>query len=153
MRRNIFSLAFVGSLILTGCGADTGDRAASGAGIGAGVGAVVGAVTGLSILEGVVIGAAVGGITGAVTDEDAINLGEPIWADADTPANKSAVSRVQAGLNRLGYQVGPTDGVFGPKTEAAVRSYQSDHDLLVDGRPTEELAQHIDAQLQLTAKN
>ena len=153
MKRNLFSLAIVGGLILTGCGDTTGDRAASGAGIGAGAGAVVGAVTGLSILEGVVIGAAVGGIAGAVTDEDTINLGEPIWADADTKANKSAVSRVQAGLNRLGYQVGPTDGLMGPKTEAAIRSYQSKHDLLVDGRSTEELAQHIDSQLKLAAKN
>jgi peptidoglycan hydrolase-like protein with peptidoglycan-binding domain len=107
----------------------------------------------LSILEGVVIGAAAGGIVGAVTDENTINLGEPIWADADTPANKSAVSRVQAGLNRLGYQVGPTDGVLGPQTEAAIRSYQSDHKLLVDGRPTEELAQHIDLQLQSAGKS
>ena len=153
MKRNIFSLAIVGSLILTGCGDTTGDRAASGAGLGAGAGAVVGAVTGLSILEGVIIGAAAGGVIGAVTDKDTINLGDPIWASADTPANKAAVSRVQAGLNRLGYVVGPTDGVLGQKTEAAIRSYQSDHDLLVDGRPTEELAQHIDAQLQLTAKN
>ena len=152
MKRNTFSLAVAGCLILTGCGADTGDRAASGAAIGAGAGAVVGAVTGLSILEGVVIGAAAGGIVGAVTDEDTINLGDPIWADADTPANKSAVSRVQAGLNRLGYQVGTTDGIFGPKTEAAIRSYQSDHALLVDGRPTAELAQHIDLQLQSSAK-
>jgi peptidoglycan hydrolase-like protein with peptidoglycan-binding domain len=153
MKRNIFSMAIAGCLILTGCGADTGDRAASGAGIGAGAGAVIGAVTGLSILEGVVLGAAAGGIVGAVTDEDTINLGEPIWADADTPANKSAVSRVQAGLNRLGYEVGPTDGVLGPKTEAAIRSYQSDHELLVDGRPTDELARHIDVQLQLAGKN
>ena len=152
MRRNIFSITIVGCFILAGCGADTGDRAASGAGIGAGVGAAIGAVTGLSILEGVVIGAAVGGVIGAVTDEDTINLGEPIWANAGTPANKSAVERVQAGLNRLGYQAGPTDGLLGPKTEAAIRSYQSDHELLVDGRPTEELARHIDLQLQLAGK-
>ena len=81
------------------------------------------------------------------------NLGEPIWANADKKANKSAISRVQAGLNRLGYEAGPTDGVFGPKTEAAIRGYQSDHELQVDGRPTEELARHIDLQLQLAGKN
>ena len=136
------------SLLLAGCGSSTGDRAASGAGIGAGVGAVVGAVTGLSILQGVLLGAAAGGLTGALTKDDVINLGDPIWATKDKPANKSAVARVQAGLQKLGYDPGSIDGVMGGKTETAIRAYQSDHGLLVDGRPTHELAQHIEQRLQ-----
>ena len=138
---------------LSACGSSTGDRAASGAGIGAAAGAVVGAVTGLSVVEGAVIGAAAGGILGAVTDEDTINLGDPIWAKGDQPANSAAVSRVQAGLARLGYSPGPADGVMGSQTETAIRSYQRDHGLLVDGRPTRELAQHIEQQLQLADSN
>lgn len=137
---------------LSACGSDTGDRVASGAGIGATAGAVVGAVTGLSVLQGVVIGAAAGGVIGGVTDESTINLGDPIWAKGDEPANNAAVSRVQAGLSRLGYNPGPIDGVMGPKTRSAIESYQRDHALVVDGRPTLELAQHIDNQLQV-AKN
>jgi putative peptidoglycan binding protein/YmgG-like glycine-zipper protein len=136
-------------LFVSACGSSTGDRAASGAGIGAGVGAAVGAVTGLSILEGAVIGAAAGGLLGGLTSEDTINLGDPIWAKDDKPANASAVSRVQAGLSRLGYDPGPVDGVMGRKTEMAIRSYQRDHHLTVDGRPTVELAQHLDSQLKL----
>jgi hypothetical protein len=138
---------------LTACGSSTGDRTASGAGIGAAAGAVVGAVTGVSVVHGVVIGAVAGGLLGGLTDEDTINLGDPIWADGDQPANNAAVSRVQAGLARLGYDPGPADGTMGPQTQTAIRTYQRDHSLLVDGRPTRELAQHIEQQLQLAENN
>lgn len=137
------------ALALTACGSSTGDRAASGAGIGAGIGAAVGAVTGLSILQGVVLGAAAGGLTGGLTDQSTIDLGDPIWAQGDQPANNAAVSRVQAGLTRLGYNPGPVDGAMGAQTTSAIEAYQRDHKLLVDGRPTAQLAQHIENQLQL----
>ena len=110
---------------------------------------MVGAVTGLSILQGVVIGGLAGGVVGGVTDADTINLGDPIWAENDKPANNVAVGRVQAGLARLGYEPGPVDGVMGAQTRSAIEAYQRDHALLVDGRPSVQLAQHIDNQLQL----
>lgn len=134
-------------LLLAACGTNTGDRAASGAGIGAGVGAAVGAVTGLSILQGVVLGAAAGGLTGGLTDASTINLGDPIWATDSRDANAAAVSRVQAALSRLGYDPGPVDGVYGPKTEQAIRLYQRNHGLREDGRATASLAQHMEGQL------
>ncbi len=149
MTRSALAFFLGMTLVVSACGSDTGDRAASGAGIGAGVGAVVGAVTGLSIVEGAMIGAAAGGLLGGFTDEDTINLGDPIWAEGDKPANSSAVNRVQSGLSRLGYDPGPVDGVMGSKTDAAIRNYQRDQKLLVDGRPTAELAQHIEEQLQI----
>ena len=139
-------------LALAACGSSTGDRTVSGAGIGATAGAVVGAVTGLSVLHGVLIGAAAGGLTGALTSEDTINLGDPIWAsDAGAPnrsANRSAVSRVQAGLAKLGYDPGPIDGVMGGRTRTAIEDYQEDNDLLVDGRATLDLARHIEGRIQ-----
>ncbi len=139
------SLLLIGALFfLNACGTDQKDRAASGAGIGAAAGAVVGAVTGLSILEGVLLGAAAGGLTGAMTSEDFVNLGDPIWASDDKPANRSAVARVQAGLTKLGYNPGPIDGIQGSKTTAAIKSYQSDNGLLVDGHATQQLAEHIE---------
>jgi peptidoglycan hydrolase-like protein with peptidoglycan-binding domain len=147
MKRGLSILLTCSFLIVGGCGTNTGDRAASGAGIGAGAGAVVGAVTGLSILEGALIGAAAGGLIGGFTDADVINLGDPIWADKEQSANRSAVMRVQAGLNKLGYDPGPIDGVMGPQTRSAIRSYQRDHGLAVNGRPTQSLARHIDGQL------
>jgi hypothetical protein len=147
------ALLLAAAVFLSACGSSTGDRAASGAGIGAAAGAVVGAVTGLSLLQGVVIGAAAGGVIGGVTDESTINLGDPIWAKGDQPANSAAVSRVQAGLTRLGYDPGPADGVMGTRTRTAIEAYQRDHGLLVDGRPTVQLAQHIDDRLKLADNN
>lgn len=133
---------------LSACGSTEGDRTASGAGIGAAGGAVLGAVTGMSILEGAVIGAAAGGATGYFTDEDTIDLGKPIWEDDDEAAGAQSgvVTRVQSGLAWLGYDPGPADGVMGPQTAEAIRRYQSDHGLLTDGRPTVQLAEHIEQQ-------
>ncbi len=127
------ALLLAAAFFLSACGSSTGDRAASGAGIGAAAGAVIGAVTGLSVLQGVVIGAVAGGVIGGVTDESTINLGDPIWATGDKPANNAAVSRVQAGLTRLGYSPGPADGIMGTRTKTAIEAYQRDHGLLVDG--------------------
>ena len=148
MRRSILALAAI--VLLSGCGSSTGDRAASGAGIGAAAGTLVGAVTGLSLVEGALIGAAAGGLTGGLTDQDTINLGEPIWAEktsnSDTASNQASLnltSDVQSGLTKLGYDPGPVDGQYGPKTQAAIESYQADNGLLTDGLVTSELAAHI----------
>ena len=152
MPRSTLALFLCATLVLSACGSSTGDRAASGAGIGAGAGAVVGAVTGLSILQGVLLGAAAGGLTGALTDADFINLGDPIWASKDKPANASAVARVQAGLAKLGYDPGPIDGVQGSVTTAAIKAYQRDNGLQEDGRATLDLATHIERKIE-TAQN
>ena len=152
MKRSALALLLSATLVVSACGSSTGDRAASGAGIGAGAGAVVGALTGLTILEGVLIGAAAGGLTGALTGEDLINLGDPIWASKDKPANASAITRVQAGLARLNYNPGPVDGVQGTQTTTAIKEYQRDHGLTVDGRATAELARHIEQKIETAQK-
>ena len=144
-------LALLGlALALSGCGNTTGDRATSGAGIGAGAGVLLGAVTGLTIVEGVLIGAAAGGITGAVTDGDTIDLGEPLWADQNYAGGMAdsgdKVTTVQEGLTRLGYDPGPADGHYGPRTKRAIKRYQADHGLLTDGQVTDQLASHIRGQ-------
>lgn len=43
------------------------------------------------------------------------------------------VEQLQAVLGALGYAVGPIDGIFGPMTEEAVRSFQRANGLTVDG--------------------
>ena len=63
---------------LAACGSSTEDRALSGAGIGAAGGSVVGAITG-DPLSGALIGGAAGAAGGALTDEEDIDLGEPLW--------------------------------------------------------------------------
>ena len=43
------------------------------------------------------------------------------------------ISGVQARLNNLGYRSGEVDGVSGPKTQSAVRQFQEDEGLTIDG--------------------
>lgn len=152
MKRSVPATIAATALLLAACGSSTGDRAASGAGIGAGAGAVVGAVTGVSILHGVLIGAAAGGLTGALTDQDMINLGDPIWASKEQPANKSAVARVQAGLAKLNYDPGPIDGIQGAQTTAAIKAYQRDNGMTQDGLASVTLARHIEGKIETAQK-
>lgn len=53
------------------------------------------------------------------------------------------VSQIQEQLVRLGLYPGPADGIGGPQTEDAIRSYQSRNGLSVTGKPTEELLVHM----------
>jgi len=48
-------------------------------------------------------------------------------------ARGSEVTELQKRLNMLGYVVGPIDGIFGSQTEKAVRLFQKEHGLAVDG--------------------
>lgn len=47
--------------------------------------------------------------------------------------NQSIVIAVQTRLARLGYYRGPIDGIMGPGTRWAIRAYERDHGLRVDG--------------------
>ena len=73
-------------------------------------------------------------------------IGDSTWhkmpADPDTPilrrgTSGRAVSGLQKGLLKLGpgtpTDPGQADGIFGPRTEAAVKAYQLEHSLPGDG--------------------
>jgi peptidoglycan hydrolase-like protein with peptidoglycan-binding domain len=49
------------------------------------------------------------------------------------PNGSVRVRSVQRKLNRLGYGAGKVDGLFGPRTDGAVRSFQAERGLQVDG--------------------
>ncbi len=54
-------------------------------------------------------------------------------------------------LKKLKYDPGPPDGTLGPRTVSAIRSYQRDHDLTADGRPSRELLHHMKDELRRMA--
>ena len=143
------------SLVLAACGTATEDRAISGGGIGAAAGAVVGAVTGLTVLEGALIGTGLGAAFGGLTDSGTVNLGEPVWKRFSSEPNAQAsggaktsnmVAATQANLARLGYDPGPVDGRYGPRTRNAIRAYQRDHGLAENGRLSGQVALDIEDQ-------
>jgi peptidoglycan hydrolase-like protein with peptidoglycan-binding domain len=51
----------------------------------------------------------------------------------NTYGNGSIVIQVQSRLARAGYYRGPIDGIMGPGTRFAIRAYERDHGLRVDG--------------------
>jgi peptidoglycan hydrolase-like protein with peptidoglycan-binding domain len=54
------------------------------------------------------------------------------------------VERIQRGLARYGLYKGDVDGIMGPKTEKAIRTYQRRIGIRADGQVTEELAGHVE---------
>ena len=71
-------------------------------------------------------------------------LGTTLLRQLDAAVSSGALSRdrvreLQKLLNRLGYQLGPADGVAGQKTRGAVREFQRRAGLSQDGRLTLEL--------------
>lgn len=61
----------------------------------------------------------------------------------NTNANHSSISRVQGALASSGHYNGPIDGVAGPRTQAAVRSFQSSRGLPSHGNITSDTAQAL----------
>lgn len=56
-----------------------------------------------------------------------------------TPMSRADVLELQALLNAAGYDAGKPDGMIGPMTRAAVKSFQKSVDLPPDGYPTKRL--------------
>ncbi len=73
------TLAALALLALAACGNTTGERGLTGAGIGAAGGAATSAATGGDPTTGAILGGAAGAAAGALTDEEDIDIGEPVW--------------------------------------------------------------------------
>jgi osmotically inducible lipoprotein OsmB len=74
------TMAIVGvGVLLAGCGSSTTGRSPTAADIDPATGGAAGAVTGGSVLGGAVLGGAAGAAAGGLTDEDDIDLGDPLW--------------------------------------------------------------------------
>ena len=59
--------------------------------------------------------------------------------DEEVLGKSAAVEDVQAKLAALAYDAGPADGVMGPKTRAAIRAFEADFGLPVDGEVSDRL--------------
>jgi len=61
----------------------------------------------------------------------------------DGPMSRQQLADLQWQLAVHGYDPGASDGRVGPRTVAAIRDYQGDAGLRVDGRPSAELLEHL----------
>jgi len=65
-----------------------------------------------------------------------------------TPTGQTAVIvEVQKLLRETGYYDGPADGMLGPQTTQAIRTYQLENNLTADGMPSPSLIDHIQQML------
>jgi len=140
-RSSTFAVSIGLVLALAACGETKGERGLSGAAIGAGTGAVVGAVTPIGPAGGALIGGAAGAATGVLTTPSQVNLGKPAYHGGS--GRDATVRDIQAGLQRLGYNPGAADGRMGPKTAAAIRQYEQDNGMPVDGQPSQAVLNSI----------
>lgn len=59
--------------------------------------------------------------------------------------NETAITRIQLNLKRLGYDIQMIDGQLGASTRAAIRSFQNDRGLSVDGQASRQLLERLDS--------
>jgi hypothetical protein len=60
-----------------------------------------------------------------------------------TGTRRATVTEVQRLLARLGYDPGPADGAAGPRTRRAIRDFQRDQSIRVDGVPGTDLLDRL----------
>lgn len=74
-------------------------------------------------------------LTGAKVDKIAgpETLSKTVKVSMTKNRNHLVVWAIQKYLNALGYDCGEPDGIAGPKFDAAIKAYQRDHGLVVDG--------------------
>lgn len=68
-------------------------------------------------------------------------------AAVERVAYSRTVERVQEGLNALGYDAGPEDGLMGNRTRQAIRAYQRDQNLPVTGEASQRLVGHLQSRI------
>ena len=66
------------------------------------------------------------------------------WPEDSLHLSRAEILAMQRLLVRLGHDTGGTDGIVGPATVAAVRSFQRSAGLVPDGHPDRTLLQHVE---------
>jgi membrane-bound lytic murein transglycosylase B len=65
------------------------------------------------------------------------------WPTDLQPLTIGQVKQLQAGLNTLGFDAGPVDGIAGRGTKGALRRFQSANGFIADGFPTTEMLAYV----------
>jgi localization factor PodJL len=84
-------------------------------------------------------------------DPGATTTSAPVKASTPPP-DRAVLSEIQRDLIHLHYDPGRSDGVMSDKTTDAIRKYQADRKLNVDGEPTRVLLFRLKAEVQQQAK-
>lgn len=66
----------------------------------------------------------------------------------DQQYDKDLVRKTQVFLNYLGYDAGPEGGIFGTKTQSAIKKYQSDNQFKITGYPSQFLATIMETNIK-----
>ena len=108
-------------------------------------GAVIGGVLAgkKGAARGAGIGAAIGILSGAAEAERGRSYDDRARPYRAPVRRSGLVYDVQKTLADLGYDPGPTDGIYGTQTAQAIGAYQDDNDLEVDGAASEDLLDHM----------
>ncbi|HUE46268.1 MAG TPA: peptidoglycan-binding domain-containing protein [Aestuariivirgaceae bacterium] len=86
----------------------------------------------LAFIAAMIVAAApAAGSAGSVTGQ-----AESILVAQASPADIERTKEIQRGLQRRGYDPGPIDGFLGRRTAQAIRKFQADHGLAVNGMPS-----------------
>ena len=83
----------------------------------------------------IVAAAPAAGSAGSVA-ESVTGQAESILVAQASPADIERTKEIQRGLKRRGYDPGPVDGFMGLRTSRAIRAFQADHGLHVNGMPS-----------------
>ncbi len=119
------------------------ERGVQGGIVGAIIGGVVGGGRGAG--TGAAIGAGVGIVAGAA-ERDAARAAYESQYYAPGPGAGGLVYNTQLSLQRLGYDPGAPDGVFGRQTSDAISQFQHANRLPVTGQPSPQLLNYMISQ-------
>lgn len=75
------------------------------------------------------------------------HAGRPQSEPRPKPVKNEVVRRIQEDLQKLGYDPGPVDGMFGARTMTAIRAYQGDRDMAQTGGVSPSLVDQISEEV------
>ena len=93
-------------------------------------------------------------VPGRVYDGFSVPSARPVQSQSRTQSSPSSQSpkvreqtvQIQAALRKLGYYTGSIDGLMGPATQTAIRTFQIDHDLSVTGKVDDKLQRALEKE-------